>query len=195
VFAARIAPTKNLLFVLEVLSRCTGSIHLDIVGPLEVPDYWAQCRALMQQLPPTVTAEYVGEAAHHDLQRRLSGYDVMLLPTLGENFGHVIVEAWAAGCPVIVSDRTPWRDLRSRDLGWDLPLNHAAWASAIDECLEMSAEAHLALRRRMREHARRVWREGIEGQAALRRLIAEAVAPTGVTDLVTRPDGAGDPCA
>ena len=98
--------------------------------------------ALMQRLPATVTVDYTGEATHHDLQRRLSTYDVMILPTLGENFGHVIVEAWAAGCPVLVSDRTPWRQLTARGLGWDVSLDHRAWTSAIDECLDMSPEAH-----------------------------------------------------
>jgi hypothetical protein len=37
-----------------------------------------------------------------------------------------------------------------------------------------------------------VWREGVEGQAALRRLIEEAAEPAGVADLVTRIAGVGD---
>ena len=76
-------------------------------------------------------SDTAGEAAHRDLQRRLSTYDVMILPTLGENFGHIIVEAWAAGCPVLISDRTPWRQLTSQGLGWDVPLDHEAWIRAI----------------------------------------------------------------
>jgi glycosyltransferase involved in cell wall biosynthesis len=200
VFAARIAPTKNLHFLLEVLAHCDGDIHLDIVGPLEDPEYWAQCRALIPRLPATVSVEYTGEATHRDLQRRLSTYDVLILPTLGENFGHVIIEAWAAGCPVLVSDRTPWRHLPSRGLGWDVPLHHGEWASAIGECLDMSAEAHLAMRRRVREQARRVWREGVAGDASLRRLIEHAARPPEShpgRDLVPGVAGASDidPCA
>jgi glycosyltransferase involved in cell wall biosynthesis len=175
VFAARIAPTKNLLFLLEVLARCDGDVHLDIIGPLEDPDYWARCRVLMQRLPAAVTAEYVGEATHHDLQHRLSSYDVLMLPTLGENFGHTIVEAWAAGCPVLVSDRTPWRQLRASGLGWDVPLDHRAWTSAIAECVDMSPDDHRTMRRRVREQARRVWQKGIAGDASLRRLIEGVV--------------------
>lgn len=45
-----------------------------------------------------------------------------LFPTLGENYGHVIFEALAAGCPVIVSDQTPWQDLEKREVGWVIPL-------------------------------------------------------------------------
>lgn len=200
VFAARIAPTKNLHFLLEVLARCHGEIHLDIVGPLEDREYWAQCRDLMQDLPANVTVEYAGEATHHDLQRRLPAYDVMMLPTLGENFGHVIVEAWAAGCPVLVSDRTPWRQLSSQGLGWDVPLDHRDWAAAIHECLDSSTQTHMAMRRRARDQARRVWREGVAGDAALRRVIEDAVGrplSQPARDFVPGVAGAGDidPCA
>ena len=197
VFAARIAPTKNLLFLLEVLARCDGDIHLDVIGPLEDADYWARCRALMRQLPARVAVEYVGELRHDDLQRRLSAYDVMILPTRGENFGHVIVEAWAAGCPVLVSDRTPWRQLRARGLGWDVPLEPEAWTAALAECLEMSADAHLAMRRSARDHARRVWQDGAAGDASLKQLLDE-VSRRPVSsgrDLVPAAASDTDPCA
>jgi hypothetical protein len=38
----------------------------------------------------------------------------------------------------------------------------------------MSADAHLMMRRRVRERARRVWQEGVAGDASLRRLFEEA---------------------
>ena len=199
VFAARIAPTKNLHFLLEVLARCDGDIHLDIIGPLEDPDYWARCQALMPRLPAAVSVEYIGEATHRDLQQRLSTYDVMILPTLGENFGHVIVEAWGAGCPVLVSDRTPWRQLTANGLGWDVPLDHEPWISAIGDCLDMGPEAHLAMRRRVREQARHVWMEGVAGDASLRRLIEGAARRQEFPgrDIASELAGVsdGDPCA
>ena len=177
VFAARIAPVKNLLFLLEVLTRCDGDIHLDIVGPVEDAEYWGRCRALIPHLPATITVDYVGEANHDDLQRRLAAYDVLILPTLGENFGHMIVEAWAAGSPVLISDKTPWRHLTSQGLGWDLPLEHEAWISAIEACRDLGADAHLAMRWRAREQARSVWQDGVAGDATLRRLFEAAGQP------------------
>jgi glycosyltransferase involved in cell wall biosynthesis len=172
VFASRIMPTKNLSFLLDVLARCDGEIHLDVIGPLEDREYWARCQAQMTRLPPGVTVTYAGEAAHRDLQRRLSTYDIMILPTLGENFGHIVVEAWAAGCPVLVSDRTPWRQLSASGVGWDVPLDRGAWVAAIGECLAMGTDAHQAMRRRAREQARHVWREGVSGDRSLFGLIA-----------------------
>jgi glycosyltransferase involved in cell wall biosynthesis len=150
----------------------------------------------MAQLPPRVTVRYAGDAAHRDLQRRLSNYDLVVLPTLGENFGHIVVEAWAAGCPVLVSDRTRWRHLAASGVGWDVPLHHEAWAVALAESLDMGAEAHQAMRRRAREHARRVWQEGVAGDRSLLRLFDELRRSPGAghtaTDLVTNMAGAGD---
>ena len=33
-----------------------------------------------------------------------------------ENFGHVIVESWQNGCPVLISENTPWKNLESQKL-------------------------------------------------------------------------------
>jgi glycosyltransferase involved in cell wall biosynthesis len=171
VFAARIAPTKNLLFLLQVLAACDGDIRLDIVGPLEDRDYWAKCCAQIAELPPGVKVAYLGEMPHGDLQRRLGTYDLLVLPTLGENFGHVVVESWAAGCPVLVSDRTPWRHLAERGIGWDVALDPDAWAAALRRALDLSPETHAAMRRRATEHARQVWQQGVAGDGSLLRLI------------------------
>jgi glycosyltransferase involved in cell wall biosynthesis len=50
-------------------------------------------------------------------------YHLFVLPTLGENYGHVIYEALSAGDPVLISDQTPWRNLIEMKAGWDLSLN------------------------------------------------------------------------
>jgi glycosyltransferase involved in cell wall biosynthesis len=171
VFASRIMPTKNLMFLLNVLAGCDGDICLDVFGPLEDKEYWAKCRAEMARLPRHITVEYAGEESHPDLQRRLPTYDVLILPTLGENFGHIIVEAWAAGCPVLVSDRTPWRGLSASGVGRELALEAKAWTEAIAEFVEMGTEEHLAMRRSARSHARRIWQEGVSGDRALLELI------------------------
>jgi len=52
----------------------------------------------------------------------MKAYHLFVLPTLGENYGHVIYEALSAGDPVLISDQTPWRGLEKEKAGWDLPL-------------------------------------------------------------------------
>jgi glycosyltransferase involved in cell wall biosynthesis len=174
VYAARIAPMKNLLFLLEALVRCRQPVHLDLIGPIDDPAYWAKCRHLMARLPAHLSVTYSEEVAHDELLRRLPTYDVMLLPTLGENFGHAIVEAWSAGCPVLVSDRTPWRQLEVQGGGWDRPLDRELWTDMLQRCVAMSDADLRPLRQRAVERARRVWQEGLDGDQALRRLILNA---------------------
>jgi len=50
--------------------------------------------------------------------------DVFALPSLGENYGHVIYEALSAGLPVILSDKTPWRSLADAGVGFDVSLDN-----------------------------------------------------------------------
>ena len=46
-----------------------------------------------------------------------------------------MVEAWAHGRPVLLSDQTPWRGLAELDLGWDLPLDVDVWAAHLHKAL------------------------------------------------------------
>ena len=63
----------------------------------------------------------------------------MILPTQHENFGHVIMESWQAGCPVIISKNTPWKDLESKQLGFDLDNNNLeSYVKAIHHFAKMN---------------------------------------------------------
>ena len=78
----------------------------------------------MQLCQPNVEVNYRGEVAYEKMHAVLQEYDLMLMPTLGENFGHSIIEALSAGLPVIISNRTPWKNLMDEGVGADLPLEN-----------------------------------------------------------------------
>jgi glycosyltransferase involved in cell wall biosynthesis len=122
VLAARISPMKNTLAAIRMSAQLKGEVELDLWGPLENTEYWSACQQQVQLCPPNVKVHYRGEAEHEKLHALLQGYDLMLLPTLGENFGHSIIEALSAGLPVIISNRTPWKNLMAEGVGADLPL-------------------------------------------------------------------------
>jgi glycosyltransferase involved in cell wall biosynthesis len=65
----------------------------------------------------------VGDLKHRELMNILPNFDVYILPTHGENFGHSIFEALSAGLPVIISDQTPWKNLEAQKVGFDIPLD------------------------------------------------------------------------
>ena len=171
VCASRITPMKNQQFLLDVLAQCRGAIDVDLIGPIDDHAYWAECQRRMARLPSNVTVSHLGELDHAELLRRLPAYDALVLPTRGENFGHVIVEAWSAGCPVVISDRTQWRHLADDRVGWDLPLDEGCWVDALQRLAGMTNGELLTLRNRAIERARHVCGEGHRGDEALRELI------------------------
>lgn len=126
VLPARITPMKNTLAAIRMAGKLSGEVELDLWGPLEDQDYWGACQKQIFLCPPSVNIRYRGEVEHEKLHALLHDYEVMLLPTLGENFGHAIIEALDAGLPVVISDRTPWRNLEQAGVGADLPLEDEA---------------------------------------------------------------------
>ncbi|SFE84071.1 Glycosyltransferase involved in cell wall bisynthesis [Paenibacillus catalpae] len=110
VFVSRIFPKKNLKFALEVLKEIkSGIVTFDIFGPLEDKLYWEDCNKLIKDMPENVKVSYKGEAPHSEIGNIFSNYHAFLFPTLGENYGHVIVESMANNCLVVLSKGvTPW---------------------------------------------------------------------------------------
>ena len=75
-------------------------------------------------------------------------------PTFGENFCHVIREALSAGCPVLISDQTPWRNLQECGAGWDLPLEAPdQFRQIVQLCVDAGEESYAALRERAAGYA------------------------------------------
>ena len=143
VFLSRISPKKNLEYALSCLDAVQGQIDFGIYGPQESESYWRGCQALIEKLPPNVRAKYGGPKEPSEVPELLATYDFFVLPTLGENYGHVIFEALSAGCPVITSDQTPWRDLETTKAGWGLPLaDRSAWISVFQRCIDMDDAEH-----------------------------------------------------
>jgi glycosyltransferase involved in cell wall biosynthesis len=124
VFISRISPKKNLAWALHSLKNLEGKIKFDIYGPIDDEIYWQECENTMNTLPKNVDANYIGPLPHDKVFGVLNNHHLFFLPTLGENFGHAILEAFMSGCPVLISDQTPWRDLEKKQAGWDISLSH-----------------------------------------------------------------------
>jgi glycosyltransferase involved in cell wall biosynthesis len=100
-------------------------------------------------LPPNVIAEYLGEIPHESVPALFASHDLFLFPTHGENFGHVIIESLSNGCPVLISDQTPWRRLAEIGVGWDIPLRDTdGFRAILQECIDMGSEQFRTLSER-----------------------------------------------
>lgn len=152
---ARISPEKNTRFALEVLGNCRRSVEFDLYGEISDLGYWNECRRIIECLPANVTVRYHGSLDPIALHRALEHRDLLFLPSCGENFGHAILESMLAGVPVLISDRTPWRNLEKAGVGWDLPLEQPEeFARVIDKCAVMPPAEYEILRRKTALYAR-----------------------------------------
>lgn len=141
-FISRISEKKNLLYALKILEGIkNGTVEFSIFGPKEDESYWGLCEEVIQSLPVNISAAYKGSIGPADLEAELSQQHVLFLPTMNENFGHSIVESLMCGCPAIISDQTPWRDLEPNKAGFAIPLRlPEVFQQALQRCIEMSQE-------------------------------------------------------
>jgi phosphatidylinositol alpha-mannosyltransferase len=111
-FIGRDEPRKGLKVLHEAHARLLRPAELVLVGP----------------------SGFVSDA---ELRRELARADVLVAPSLGgESFGVVLVEAMAAGVPVVASDIAGYREVLPASAGVLVaPGDAAALADAIDELL------------------------------------------------------------
>ncbi|MBZ9753158.1 glycosyltransferase [Deinococcus sp. HMF7604] len=157
IFLSRISPKKNLTYALEIVKQVKVPLDFHIYGSLEDQNYWERCQEAMTDLPEQLRVEYQGIVEHEQVREVFSSYDAFLFPTLGENYGHVVWEALAAGCPVVVSDQTPWQDFRNAGVGDVLPLSaQQAFADTVAALVQESVPRKLERAARCRAYAEQV---------------------------------------
>lgn len=141
-FLSRICPQKNLLGAIRCLKQINGEAMLSIYGPVEDSDYWDKCLNEMSHLPNTIRCEYKGVVDTESVQIELRKHDIFLLPTLGENYGHVIFEALSVGCIPVISDQTPWNIIKDRKSGYICPLTYGMehFSTALNELSQMDED-------------------------------------------------------
>ena len=147
VFLSRVSPMKNLQTAIELVGTLPGEVTLDVFGPVDDRKYWDECQTAVKKVRPNVKVAQRGSVAPDEVISVLSGFDFFILPTLGENFGHVILEALTAGCPVLLSNRTPWNRIEVDRAGWILPLEQRTrWVEVLQRCVEMDNPTHQEMR-------------------------------------------------
>lgn len=158
-FVGRISEVKGLLDLIKSLVNVQAAFQFDIYGPDEDARYAARCREAAVELPSHIRVNFCGAIDHAVVRPTLAEYDVMLFPTRGENFGHVIAEALSVSCPVICADVTPWTEVLEAGGGRVVRQNsEEAWAQEIQAYSSMTQSARLDARVRAGQAFNR-WRE------------------------------------
>lgn len=103
-FLSRVHPKKGLELLIPALAQLRGeTIYFVLVGNVEPPDYEAEVDRLLAAAGMTAHTRRVPFATGEWKQILLQGADVFALTSHSENFGIAVVEAMAAGLPVVVT--------------------------------------------------------------------------------------------
>ena len=121
---ALISAMKNIELVIDALKFCTQNISYDIYGSIKEEKYWQNCLEKIKLLPSNIKVNYFGGLNPLNIEKRYLFYDLFILPSKSENFGHSIFEALSAGKPVITSHFTPFNDLDIHCAGSNVSLEN-----------------------------------------------------------------------
>ena len=146
VHVGRIHPKKNLDFLVEVAARLPTGARWRIVfyGPSAAKDQPYRT-ALADRFPPSrlVIADGAGDTG--ETRAAYSGANVLVFPSLHENFGNVLVESLLCGTPVMSSPNVGaaaffagTKGLRVHDL------DAAAWADELAGHIVAGRDLHAA---------------------------------------------------
>jgi len=147
VFISRIARKKNLELAIAALKQVKSKmpVFFDIYGNIEDQEYFDTFKNEIKD-HGNVKIEYKGVLNPASIGDVYIHADFMILPTRHENYGHAIVEAWANGCPVIISKNTPWKNLHVQQLGWDVDIDDAnKLVDAVQEGIDVDFTSYIAM--------------------------------------------------
>ena len=151
VLLSRIVPIKNIETAIKAMEFVKSSAQLTIAGPIEDAVYWNRCLELIKDLPEPGLIRYAGAIPPEAVVDFLHRFELFVFPTVGENFGHVVLESLAAGTPIIIGGNTPWDRIEKSGAGLLCDTTDPeAIAERIDYFLSLETDA----RNRMRNAAR-----------------------------------------
>lgn len=100
----RIERIKNLEQLLDAVAGLGMPFHLVIAGPVESQEYMDALRNQVQRLMLEHVVHFMPAIYGEDKRLALADADLVVLVSLSENWGNAVLEAIAAGVPVLVTD-------------------------------------------------------------------------------------------
>lgn len=119
-FLGRLYPVKGLPLLIEAWNRVRpAGWSLLIAGPDEA-GHRAEVQRAIDAAGLNDVISFAGALDGTAKHAALSRADLLILPSLSESFGMVVLEALAHAVPVLTTVRAPWPMLASRGCGWSV---------------------------------------------------------------------------
>ncbi len=99
-------PRKGVMHLVNAFAALADEFphaRLRLLGRADDPDYVRQLHQRIRELHCDARIEFVAEMPQQELAQQMAQAHVFILPSLSEGLGRVVVEAMAAGTPVIGS--------------------------------------------------------------------------------------------
>lgn len=150
-YVGRVAKIKCLDHLLRALAESRlKNCRLRVVGP-DQEGHMVQLKSLAKALGVDERVDFAGPRYGEALAREYASADCFILPSHSENFGSVVLEALAAGLPVIASKGTPWKILEDKQCGFWVENDSRSLSEAILKMMELGAAARLTMGARGRQ--------------------------------------------
>ena len=116
--------TKNLSFCIDILSKVKRELIFEIYGDIGDKNYFNNCISELKRLPKNISWSYNGILKQNEVKNVFLNSDLFFFPTLGENFGYVILESLSNYCFTLLSKGTTiFDDLDKFKIGENIDLN------------------------------------------------------------------------
>ena len=156
-FAGSLGQRKGLSYLLKAIESLKGAVDLTLLGRKAVTG----CPALEAAVRKY---RWLPTLSHAAVLREMQSHDVLVLPSLFEGFGLVILEAMSQGTPVITTDHTAGPDVIEDGIdGFIVPVRSG---DAIAQKLELLVRDRdqlismkIAAKRKARLHGWEIYRQ------------------------------------
>lgn len=150
-FCGRVHPKKNLLMLIEAVSKSEIfkelNYKLKVIGDNK-NDYGKLLSQKINELNSQNQIEFLGYIDDVELKNKLySSAYFSIMPSITENFGNVVIESLAQGTPVIASKGTPWEELETSNAGLWVDANIDSLKFAIDQILNLDKDEYKLMRK------------------------------------------------
>jgi glycosyltransferase involved in cell wall biosynthesis len=160
---SRLHPIKRLVELVRAFGQ-VASRHDDwdllLAGPEDDAGYRQEIDRAASSFGLSSRVRLLGRLEGEALVSRFQAADVFVLPSTSESSGLSLVEAMAAGIPVIATTGTPWKEIASERCGWWVDPGVDALARALDQAMSARPDQLGEMGARARELAVREYSLG-----------------------------------
>ena len=166
-FLSRLHPGKGLLSLAGAwaMVRPVGW-RMKVVGP-DSYGHKAEVVVMLTRLGIVDEWEFVCALDDVSKWRAYRSADLLVHPSVSENFGITIAEGLAAELPVITTKGTPWQELCARKCGWWIDVGIEPLSVALKEAMSLPD----ATLREMGERGRRLLEEKYTWEAVVKKMV------------------------